>query len=67
VEERVRRALAPHGVAGIDTMIFIYHREGDERFEPFTRTLFRSVEGGERRAVTSTMRALLETLVNYPP
>ena len=58
----MRRALAPHGVVGVDTMIFIYHLEGNEKFEPFTRTLFRSVEGGERRAVTSTI-TLLETLV----
>jgi predicted nucleic acid-binding protein len=61
-EERVRGALAPHGVVGVDTMVFIYHLEGDERLEPFTRTLFSSVEGGERRAVTSTI-TLLETLV----
>jgi predicted nucleic acid-binding protein len=61
-EERVRGALAPHGVVGVDTMVFIYHLEGDERLEPFTHTLFSSVEGGERRAVTSTI-TLLETLV----
>jgi predicted nucleic acid-binding protein len=61
-EERVKEALAPHGVVGVDTMVFIYHLEGDERFGPFTRTLFRSVESGERRAVTSII-TLLETLV----
>lgn len=61
-EERVREALAPHGVVGIDTMAFIYHLEGNERYEPFTRTLFSEVEAGMRRAVTSTL-TLLEALV----
>ena len=61
-EERVKEALAPHGVVGVDAMAFIYHLEGNERYGPFTRTLFREVESGMRRAVTSTL-TLLETLV----
>jgi len=61
-EERVKEALAPHGVVGVDAMAFIYHLEGNERYGPFTRTLFREVESGVRRAVTSTL-TLLETLV----
>jgi predicted nucleic acid-binding protein len=61
-EERVKEALAPHRVVGIDTMVFIYHIEGNQRYRPFTRTLFKSVESGECRAVTSTL-TLLETLV----
>jgi predicted nucleic acid-binding protein len=61
-KERVKEALAPHRIVGVDTMVFIYHLEGDERFGPFTRTLFSSVESGEYKAVTSTI-TLLETLV----
>jgi predicted nucleic acid-binding protein len=61
-EEKVRAALSPHKLVGVDTMAFIYHLEGDIRYEPFTRTLFRSIEEGERHAVTSTI-TLLETLV----
>ena len=61
-EERVKEALAPHRVVGIDAMVFIYHIEGNHRYRPFTHTLFKSVESGERRAVTSTL-TLLETLV----
>lgn len=58
----MKEALSPHGVVGVDTMVFIYHLEGNERYGPFTRTLFREVESGVRRAVTSTL-TLLETLV----
>lgn len=61
-EERVREVLAPHRVIGLDTMVFIYHLEGNETYGAFTRTLFREVESGLRRAVTSTL-TLLETLV----
>ena len=43
-------------------MAFIYHFEGDERYESFTKILFKSIEEGERHAVTSTI-TLLETLV----
>ncbi len=60
--EKVRDALSPHKLVGIDTMAFLYHLEGDERYGPFTRTLFKSIEEGERHAVTSTI-TLLETLV----
>jgi predicted nucleic acid-binding protein len=61
-EEKVRKALAPHDIVGIDTMVFIYHLEGNERYGSFTQMLFRGVELGERRAVTSTL-TLLEALV----
>ncbi|MCX6654731.1 MAG: type II toxin-antitoxin system VapC family toxin [Candidatus Bathyarchaeota archaeon] len=61
-EGKVRNALSPHKLVGVDTMAFIYHLEGDERYEPFTRTLFKSIEEGECHAVTSII-TLLEILV----
>jgi predicted nucleic acid-binding protein len=61
-EKRVREALSPHKLVGVDTMTFIYHIEGDERYGLFTKTLFKSIENGERHAVTSTI-TLLETFV----
>lgn len=61
-EKNVRDVLGPHKLVGVDTMTFIYHIEGDKRYEPFTRVLFKSIEDGERHAVTSTI-TLLEALV----
>ena len=61
-EGRMRDALLGHKVLGIDTMAFIYHLEGNERYGPFTRALFFAVESGECRGVTSVL-TLMETLV----
>lgn len=61
-EGKVRDALLRHRVLGIDTMTFIYHLEGSDRYGPFTRTLFSAVESGDCRGVTSVL-TLMEVLV----
>ena len=47
---------------GIDSMVFVYHFEGNEEFGPAAGRLLRSAEEGECRLVCSIV-SLLEVLV----
>lgn len=47
---------------GLDTAIFIYHLEANERYLPLTKALFNLVQAGEALAVTSTV-TLMEVTV----
>ncbi len=58
----VEDILKQHTVIGIDTMVFIYHFEGDAKYSQFTKNLFEAVESGKCRGITSTL-TLMETLV----
>lgn len=47
---------------GVDTMLFVYHFEGNERFGPAAGRLLQAAEDGRCRLVASVL-ALLEVLV----
>lgn len=47
------RILGQVSRVAIDSMVFIYHFEADERYLPLTRVLFNLVEAGKVEAVTS--------------
>ena len=51
-----------HGPVALDTAIFIYFIEADQRFLSLVEEVFEAVDSGSLQAVTSTM-TLLETLV----
>jgi len=61
-EERVKTLLQRYEKVGIDTTPFIYHFEANPSYIPFTKPLFRSIEGGHPSAVTSVI-SLMEILV----
>jgi predicted nucleic acid-binding protein len=54
-------ALNPYATVGIDSMVFIYHIELHTSYFPLTQIVFRRVEAGKNRAVSSTL-SLLEVL-----
>lgn len=58
---KIEESLAPYGVFGIDTMVFIYHFEDNPVFTVFTRPLFQRLESGRATGVTSTL-SLMEIL-----
>jgi len=58
----VKERLLRHRVLGIDTMVFIYHFEDNPTYRSITGTLFRLIEEGEVRGVTSTL-TIMEILV----
>jgi predicted nucleic acid-binding protein len=58
----VKEQLLRHGALGIDTMVFIYHFEDNPIYNTITGTLFKLIEDGEIRAVTSTL-SMMEILV----
>ncbi len=47
---------------GVDTMLFVYHFEGNERFGPAAGRLLQATEEGRCRLVSSVL-ALMEVLV----
>lgn len=50
------------GPVALDTAVFIYFIEEDERFLPLVEEIFEAIDSGSLLAVTSTL-TLLETLV----
>jgi len=62
VEGEVRALLKSYNIVGLDTMVFIYHFEGNQAYQPFTMCLFDSIENGSPKAVTSVI-TLMEILV----
>jgi len=54
-------ALNRHEVVAVDSMVFIYHIEGHPSYLPLTRVLFKRIETGKNRAVSSHL-SLLEVL-----
>jgi predicted nucleic acid-binding protein len=51
-----------YSIVGLDTALFIYHFEGNPHYLPLTREILSSIEGGERKGVTSTI-TLMEIIV----
>ncbi len=49
-------------VVGLDTMIFIYHFENNQKYSPLTYLILESMENGQFQGITSTL-TLLELLV----
>ena len=62
IEAKILAMLRKYHFVGVDTMGFIYHFEKNENYQPFTTALFRSIESGAMKAVTSVI-TLLEVLV----
>jgi len=54
--------LGKYRTVGIDTVAFIYHFEENKKYLPFTEVLFRMVETGRIKGITSTI-TLMEILV----
>ncbi|MFA6001953.1 MAG: PIN domain-containing protein [Thermoleophilia bacterium] len=59
---KLARVLGAHSLVAIDTPVFIYHFEAHPRYKALTTQIFKSVETGDCKAVTSTL-ARLELLV----
>ena len=55
MEERLRQALEPHALIGLDTCVFIYHLESRPPYSELTIPLFQQIELGRPRAVTSVL------------
>jgi len=55
-------ALNRHRIVGVDSMVFIYHVEAHPSYLPLTRALFKHIETGKIKAVTS-MLSLTEVLI----
>ena len=53
--------LSSYQMVGIDTLVFIYHFEGNPRYVPLTTSLFRRIETGGMNAITSVL-TLVELL-----
>jgi len=62
IEAKIAVMLKKYRLVGLDTMVFIYHFEGDETYQPFTTVLFNAIESGTVKGVTSII-TLLEVLV----
>jgi predicted nucleic acid-binding protein len=50
-----------HAIVAVDSMVFIYHIEGHSSYLPLTRVLFKRIEMGKNRAVSSHL-SLMEVL-----
>lgn len=55
--------LANHQVIGLDTSIFIYHLEANQKYLPLTRSILKFVESGQGKGVISTV-AVMELTVH---
>jgi len=62
LEDKVLTVLKKYHLAGIDTMVFIYHFEENKIYQSFTTVLFDLVEKGVLKAIISTI-SILEILV----
>jgi len=62
LKQSIKELLEKYRIVGIDTAAFIYHFEENEEYLPFTNILFRMIENGKIRGVTSTI-TLMEILV----
>ncbi len=47
--------LNSYQTVGLDTLVFIYHFEGNPRYVPLTTSLFRRIESREMNAITSVL------------
>ncbi len=62
LKQSIKDLLGRYRTVGIDTVAFIYHFEENKKYLPFTEVLFRMVETGRIRGITSTI-TLMEILV----
>ena len=62
IDDKIKKLLKGHQVAGLDTMTFIYSMEARKPYIPLLRSIFNYIEGGFVKGVTSTI-TLLEILV----
>jgi len=53
--EQLIKRLTRAGTVGIDTPIFIYHVEANEKYADLTQKIFSSMESGKWKGITSTI------------
>jgi predicted nucleic acid-binding protein len=53
--ERLSQKLTKLGSVGIDTPIFIYHLEANEKYAVLTQKIFSSMENGKWQGITSSI------------
>ena len=63
--EKFRRELERFSRIALDTSIFIYHFEAHALYHPLTEEIFRGVESGVWKAVTSTITLIELTVQPY--
>ncbi|MBI1880221.1 MAG: PIN domain-containing protein [Chloroflexi bacterium] len=51
----LQQRLAAHRLIGLDTTIFIYHVEANQKYLPLTRTILKYVESGQGNGIISTV------------
>lgn len=61
----IRRRLAAHSLIGLDTSIWIYHLEGNERYLPLTTQILSAVQSGRPRGIISVVTVMELTVRPY--
>jgi predicted nucleic acid-binding protein len=51
----LQQRLEAHQLIGLDTAIFIYHFEANQKYLPLTRTILKYVESGQTNGIISTV------------
>ena len=51
----LQQRLAAHQLIGLDTTIFIYHFEANQKYLPLTQSILKFVESGQSQGVISTL------------
>ncbi len=51
----LERRLARHALVGLDTSIWIYHLEANERYTPLTTAILSAIQAGRPRAILSVL------------
>jgi predicted nucleic acid-binding protein len=59
----LQQRLEAHQLIGLDTTIFIYHVEANQKYLPLTRTILKYVESGQGSGIISTV-AVMELTVH---
>ena len=59
----LQQRLEAHQLIGLDTTIFIYHFEANQKYLPLTRSILRYIESGQGNGIISTV-VLMELTVH---
>ncbi len=62
IDDKIKKLLKGHEIAGLDTMTFIYSMEAGKLYTPLLKSIFYYIEGGFAKGITSII-TLLEILV----
>lgn len=61
----IERVLAAHSLIGLDTSLWIYHLEGNERYLPLTTIVLNGIQAGRQQAIASTITVMELTVQPY--